>query len=41
VAGGVRVDLRSLTSLGIGIEHQWRSGDRRIARLTLDLVQHF
>jgi hypothetical protein len=41
VAGGVRVDLRSLTSLGLGVEHQWRSGDRRITRVTLDLVQHF
>ena len=41
VAGGARIDLRSLTSVGVGVEHQWRSGDRRIARITLDLVQHF
>jgi YaiO family outer membrane protein len=41
VAGGARVDLRSLTSLGIGVEHQWRSGDRQLTRLTLDVVQHF
>jgi len=41
VAGGVRIDLRSLTSLGLGVEHQWRSGDRQLTRVTLDLVQHF
>jgi YaiO family outer membrane protein len=41
VAGGARVDLRSLTSVGVGVEHQWRSGDRRVTRVTLDLVQHF
>ena len=41
VAGGVRIDLRSLTSLGVGVEHQWRSGDRQLTRVTLDLVQHF
>lgn len=41
VAGGARVDLRSLTSVGVGVEHQWRSGDRRITRITLDIVQHF
>jgi YaiO family outer membrane protein len=41
VAGGVRIDLRSLTSLGLGVEHQWRSGDRQLTRITLDLVQHF
>jgi YaiO family outer membrane protein len=41
VAGGVRVDLRSLTSLGVGVEHQWRSGNRQLTRVTLDLVQHF
>ena len=41
LAGGARVDLRSLTSLGIGVEHQWRSGDRQLTRITLDVVQHF
>jgi YaiO family outer membrane protein len=41
VAGGVRIDLRSLTSLGLGVEHQWRTGDRQLTRITIDLVQHF
>ena len=41
VAGGARIDLRSLTSIGVGVEHQWRSGDRQLTRVTLDLVQHF
>jgi YaiO family outer membrane protein len=41
LAGGVRLDLRSLLTLGVGVEHQWRSGDRRLTRLTVDVVQHF
>ena len=41
VAGGLRIDLRSLTSFGLGVEHQWRSGDRQLTRITLDVVQHF
>ena len=41
VAGGVRIDLRSLTSVGLGVEHQWRTGDRQLTRLTVDIVQHF
>ena len=41
VAGGVRIDLRSLTSVAVGVEHQWRSGDRQLTRVTVDLVQHF
>jgi hypothetical protein len=41
LAGGARIDLRSLTSLGLGVEHQWRSGDRQLTRVTLDIVQHF
>ena len=39
LAGGVRIDLRSLTSVGVGVEHQWRSGDRQLTRITLDLTQ--
>ena len=41
VAGGARIDLRSLTSVGLGVEHQWRTGDRQLTRVTIDLVQHF
>ena len=41
VAGGVRIDLRSLTSCAVGVEHQWRTGDRQLTRVTFDLVQHF
>jgi YaiO family outer membrane protein len=41
VAGGARIDLRSLTSLGLGVEHQWRTGDRQLTRITVDIVQHF
>jgi YaiO family outer membrane protein len=41
VAGGVRIDLRSLTSLGLGLEHQRRTGGRRLTRVTVDIVQHF
>ena len=41
VAGGVRIDLRSLTSFAVGVEHQWRTGDRQLTRVTFDLVQSF
>jgi YaiO family outer membrane protein len=41
LAGGVRIDLRSLTSVGLGVEHQWRTGDRQLTRVTVDIVQHF
>jgi len=41
VAGGARIDLRSLTSFGLGVEHQWRTGDRQLTRITVDIVQHF
>jgi YaiO family outer membrane protein len=40
-AGGLRIDLPSLTSFAVGVEHQWRTGDRQLTRVTLDLVQHF
>jgi hypothetical protein len=39
VAAGVRVDLRSLTRITGTWEHQWRSNDSRIDRLTVSLVQ--
>jgi YaiO family outer membrane protein len=41
IAGGVRLDLKSLLTLGVGVEHQWRTGDRRLTRVTVDVVQHF
>ena len=41
VAGGARFDLRSLTSLAVGVEHQWRTGSRQLTRITFDVVQHF
>jgi YaiO family outer membrane protein len=41
LAGGARIDLRSLTSVGLGVEHQWRTGDRQLTRVTVDIVQHF
>ena len=41
VAGGLRFDLRSLTSFAVGVEHQWRTGQRQLTRITVDLVQHF
>jgi hypothetical protein len=40
LAGGARIDLPSLTSIGLGVEHQWRSRNRRMWRLTVDLVHH-
>ena len=41
LAGGVRLDLKSLLTLGVGVEHQWRTGDRQLTRITFDVVQHF
>lgn len=41
LAGGVRLDLKSLLTLGVGVEHQWRTGDRQLTRVTFDVVQHF
>ena len=31
----------SLTSFAVGVEQQWRTGGRRLTRVTFDLVQHF
>jgi tetratricopeptide (TPR) repeat protein len=39
VAAGVRVDLRWLTRVTTTWEHQWRSNDTMIDRLSLSLVQ--
>ena len=41
IAGGARIDLRSLTSVAVGVEHQWRTGDRQLTRVTFDVVQGF
>jgi hypothetical protein len=41
IAGGARFDLRSLTSLAVGVEHQWRTGDRQLTRISFDVVQSF
>lgn len=41
VAGGVRLDLAGMTSVALGTEYQWRSGGRRMLRLTADVVKHF
>jgi YaiO family outer membrane protein len=41
LAGGIRLDLKSLTSVAVGVERQWRTGDRQLTRITFDLVQHF
>ena len=41
IAGGTRIDLRSLTSLAVGVEHQWRDNDQQLTRVTFDVVQHF
>jgi hypothetical protein len=38
-AAGVRVDLRSLTRITAMWEHQWRSNDSRIDRVTASIVQ--
>jgi len=38
-AGGVQFDLPSLSRLGLTWEHQWRSNDTSLDRLTLTLVQ--
>ena len=39
VAGGVRIDLRSLTRLNTTWEHQWRSNSTTINRLTVSVIQ--
>ena len=41
IAGGLRIDFPSLTSFAVGVEQQWRTGGRRLTRVTFDLVQHF
>jgi len=41
VAGGVKVTMPSLTSVITTWEHQWRSNDSRLDRLTVLLVQGF
>jgi len=40
-AGGIRIGLRSLTVITTTWEHQWRSNDSRLDRVTLALVQYF
>ncbi len=40
-AAGIRVGLRSLTLITGTWEHQWRSNDSRLDRVTLSLVQFF
>ena len=39
VAGGLRVDLPSLTRITATWEYQWRSNDTRINRITVSMVQ--
>jgi YaiO family outer membrane protein len=41
LGGGVRFDLRTGTTLSLSPEYQWRSGDRRLIRITLAVSQHF
>ncbi len=41
LSGGVRLDLPTLTSIRAGYEHQWRSGDTSMGRVTLALQQSF
>jgi hypothetical protein len=41
VSGGVRLDLRSLTSVSGVYEHQWRPDDIEMQRLSLSLIQRF
>jgi YaiO family outer membrane protein len=40
-AGGIRIGLRSLTVITTTWEHQWRSNDSTLDRLTVTLVQYF
>ena len=39
VAGGVRIDLPSLTRITTTWEHQWRSNSTTIDRLTVSVIQ--
>lgn len=39
VAGGLRVDVPSLTRINVTWEHQWRSNDTSIDRVTVGFVQ--
>jgi len=39
LAGGLRIDLRSLTRITATWEHQWRSNDTTIDRFTVSIVQ--
>ena len=39
LAGGVRIDVPSLTRITTTWEHQWRSNDTRIDRVTVSVVQ--
>ena len=41
VSGGVQIDLRSLTSVVGGYEHQWRPSDVQMRRFTVSLRQRF
>ena len=41
LAGGVRIDLPSLTRVTVTWEHQWRSNASRFDRLTANIVQVF
>jgi Flp pilus assembly protein TadD len=40
-AGGIRFAFRSLTVITTTWEHQWRSNDSRLDRVTLTLIQYF
>jgi tetratricopeptide (TPR) repeat protein len=39
LAGGLRIDLRSVTRITTTWEHQWRSNDTQINRFTVSVVQ--
>jgi hypothetical protein len=41
VAGGLRISLPSLTLLTTTWEHQWRSNNTAIDRVTLSITQSF
>jgi tetratricopeptide (TPR) repeat protein len=41
VSGGARLDLPTLTSIVAGYQHQWRSGNVSVGRVTLSLQQAF
>ena len=41
LSGGLRVDLRSLTSILAGYQYQWRSEDVNVGRFTVALQQSF